>query len=113
MREVEHAEGVGDRYRADRRAECPPDEHWTPAPPIDPRPRAARSGRERGCIARGERADLERGRIERDDRERRKEHELGDRAAHLADRLAQPEQDEVRSRGGSLPDFGHPVSLPK
>ena len=115
LREVEHAEGVGDRYRADdgQAPDVSPDEHRTPAPPIDPRARRQRDQEERELCAGGECADLERGRVERDDREQR-ERELGDRAAHLADRLARPEEDEVPVlEEGSLPDFGHPVWLPK
>ena len=48
-----------------------PDEHRPTPPAVDPRASGQRDQQERELGARGECADLERGRIERDDREQR------------------------------------------
>ncbi len=122
LRQVEHAERVGDRDRADDRhaPDVRPDEHGPAAPPVDPRAGGQRDQQEGELRARGERADFERRRVEGDDREER-DGQLGDRATDLADRLASPQQDEVPvlENGGLLRRrsllllLGHPVWLPK
>ncbi len=120
LRQVEDAEGIGDRDRADDRhaPDVRPDEHGPPAPPVDPRTGGQRDQQEGELRARGERADLERRRVEGDDGEER-DGELGDRAADLTHRLPGPEQDEVpvlEERSlllRLLRRVSHPVWLPK
>ena len=115
LRQVEHAEGVGDRDRADdgHAADVRPDEHRSAAPSVDPRTGGQRDEEEGELRAHGQRADFERRRVEGDDREER-DCQLGDRAADLTHRLPRPEKDEVSVlEERSLLLLGHPVWLPK
>ncbi len=93
----ERVERVRDRHRHERgRApEVGDDEDRAPAKPVDPDAGGQREQQERQELDRPQQGDLERARVEHDDR-RDRQRERRDLAPELADRLARPEPEEVR-----------------
>ena len=98
--ELRQRQDVGDVGDRDRREQCcapevAADEDRTPRQPIDPHPGRQGEEDERQELDDAECGDLERGRVEHENR-RERERELGHLRPELADRLGRPELQEVR-----------------
>src|SRR5213076_3089769 len=93
---MEAAERVGDRHGDTERtaAEIADEQHVPPPQPVDPDACRKREQKERQELDRAEERDLERGRVQHEHGDRR-QRELRDRRAELADRLAAPQLHEV------------------